>query len=147
MKIVIGADHRGFAYKKYIKKAFESDATISWHDVGAHDDKRSDYPPIARAAVEAIRAGKAERGVLICGSGVGMAIVANRFAGVYAAQVWNEEVARMSREHDKSNVIVLPSDFVSEDQAVAIIRAWLSVKFLEGRYQERISMIDALSGK
>lgn len=147
MKIVIGADHRGFAHKEYIKAAYKVDSSIEWIDVGAYTAQRSDYPPIAHAAVEVMRAGNADRGVLICGSGVGMAIVANRFSGIYAAQVWNEKVSRMSREHDNANIIVLPSDFISSDEAVACVRAWLAAQFLGGRHQERIAMIDALGGK
>lgn len=146
MHIVIGADHRGFAHKEFIKGHFTFNQPLSWLDVGAYDAQRSDYPPIAMAAVAALRAGKAECGILICASGVGMAVVANRYAGIYAAQVWNEKVARMSKEDDKANIIVIPSDFVSTQESLAIIAAWLSAQFRHGRYQERIAMIDALGG-
>lgn len=146
MEIVIGADHRGFAHKEYIKYMLAIDEAISWLDVGAHDARRSDYPLFATAAALAVQAGKAQRAILICGSGTGMAVVANRYAGIYAAQVWSEPVARMSKEHDNVNVLVIPSDFVSKQEAVAMVRAWLGATFRGGRYQERITMIDALGG-
>ncbi len=144
MNIVIGADHRGYEHKEYIKKQLSNEKkAIEWLDVGAFDMERSDYPVFAKAVAKAILDGKAQLGILICGSGVGMAVVANRYPKIYAALVWNEAVARVSREHDNINVLVIPSDFVSAEQSVAMIKAWLEAEFLGGRYQERLDMVDA----
>ncbi len=155
MTIAIGADHRGFAHKEYLKKMIAPvGMTITWLDVGAFNADRSDYPLFAHAACQELLAGRAHRAILICGSGEGMAIAANRFKGIYAALAWNEEVARVSREDDNTNVLALPSDFVTHEQAVAIVRAWLSAEFQgdpadaktvrDARYQERIKLLDEL---
>lgn len=140
MEWVIGADHRGLAHKEAIKPAVSG---MAWHDIGAYDTERSDYPIFAHAVCQEIIAGRAQAGVLICGSGIGMAITANRYKGIYAGLVWNEEVARLSKEHDNTNVIVIPSDFVSADMAIAMVSAWSRAEFLEGEYRQRIQMIDA----
>lgn len=119
--------------------------TISWLDVGAYSEERSDYPEFAIAACTALLESKADVGILICGSGVGMAITANRFSKIYAALAWNDTVARLSREDDNSNVLVLPSDFVTNEQAVSMVIAWLTADFKNGRYKQRIAMIDSIS--
>ncbi len=145
MKIVIGTDHRGFSFKEHIKQYLTLDnEAVDWVDVGTFDTNRTDYPIFAEKLCRAILDGKAEYGILLCGSGVGMAIVANRFAKIYAGLVWNEEVARLSKEDDNTNVLVLPADFVAQDQLMPIIRAWVSTTFNSGRYQARIDMIDQL---
>jgi len=143
--IAIGADHRGYSLKEKIKKELDvAGATIQWIDVGTHAETRTDYPIYAVAAVEKIKAGEAALGLLICGSGVGMAVAANRYPGIYAALVWNKEVARVAKQDDHTNVLVLPSDFVTPDTALSMVHAWLSATPKEGRYAKRIAMIDAI---
>ena len=145
MNIAIGADHRGFECKTHLKQYVVGiDDPIIWIDVGTMNDERVDYPPYATAVVDALKRKEADIGILICGSGVGMAVVANRYHGMFAGVAWNEEISRLSKEHDKTNILVIPSDFVSLDQAVAITNAWLKAEFKGGRYQERIDMINAL---
>lgn len=145
MKIVIGADHRGFSFKEYIKEHLAlKNETIGWLDVGTFNVDHADYPIYAEKLCREILDGNAQYGILLCGTGVGMAIVANRFSKIYAGLVWNAEVARLSKEDDNINVLVLPSDFVSQDQVLPIIDAWLSAKFNGGHYQARIDMIDQL---
>ena len=82
----------------------------------------------------------------MCGTGVGMAIAANRFAGIYAALVWTPELARLSREHDNANILVLPADYLTADQSVKMINAWLAAKFEGGRHQRRIDEINSFGG-
>lgn len=145
MKIAVGTDHRGFAIKEYlIAQPRIADLAITWLDVGAHDDERSDYPMFAERVCHAILNQDVNKGILLCGTGVGMAIAANRFPGIYAAVVWNEEVAALSASDDKANVLSLPADYLSKEYVVEIIGAWLTTHFKEGRYQERITMIDSL---
>lgn len=145
MNISIGADHRGFHYKQQLMEYNHAAGyDLHWIDVGCYSAERTDYPPFAVAVVEELLGGRAERGVMLCGSGIGMSIVANRFANIYAALVWNEEVARQSHEDDKSNILVLPADYLSIEQVRAIIAVWLGASFKGGRYQERIAQIDAL---
>jgi len=141
MKITIGADHRGFNHKEYIKQHI---TTIEWLDVGAFNTKRSDYPVFSHAVCKVILEGDADLGILICGTGVGMAITANRYKSVYAALAWNKKVARQSREHDNANIIVLPSDYVSLEKAVEMVNTWREVSFIGGRYAQRIRMIDEM---
>lgn len=139
MNIVIGADHRGFVLKEQIKSILTEH---DWYDVGTSDTKRTDYPIYANRVCDYMLQGKAEHGILLCGSGIGMAIAANRFKGIYAALCWNEEIARVAREDDGSNLLVLPSDFLSKDDAVRLVRVWLGALFKRGRYQDRLDMID-----
>lgn len=147
MKIAIGADHRGFEHKEFIKKhvAQVGAQRYTWIDVGAFDEVRSDYPIFADLVAHKVASHEVDRGVLLCGSGIGMAVVANRYPGIYAGVVWNEKIAHMSREHDKVNVLVMPSDFVTPELAVAMVTRWLEAEFLGGRYQERIDMIDSIA--
>lgn len=143
--IAIGADHRGYQLKQYLMSQFKhATIIINWVDVGASNEERSDYPEFAIKVCNAMQQGKADAGVLICGTGVGMAITANRFAKIYAALAWNEEVAQLAKEDDNANVLVLPSDFVSNEQALAIFDAWFCAEFKNGRYQQRIALIDSI---
>ena len=148
MKIAIGADHRGAVQKKFIQEAFEiRDNDIQWVDVGCEaSEPQCEYPKYAQLVSEALQSKKVDAGVLLCGSGVGMAIAANRYKSIYAALVWNEETARLSKEHDNANILVIGSDFVSDKQAVVMIDTWLSATFQGGRYQKRIEMINKLGG-
>jgi ribose 5-phosphate isomerase B len=146
MPIAIGTDHRGFAHKEYIKQHYTvfDGVSITWIDVGAYNTDRSDYPIYASKVAELISAGQAERGVLLCGSGIGMVIAANRYHGIYAGLAWNETVARFAAEHDKVNVLSIPADYVSPDLAIAMIDAWLKAPFFGDRYQQRIDLIDRI---
>lgn len=139
MKISIGADHRGYALKEQIKKLFPK---IVWNDVGTHDDVRTDYPVYAQRVTDSILSGISERGILICGSGIGIAMAANRVKRIYAALCWSPAIARVARAHDGSNILVLPADFIAPDAGAAIITAWLETSFEGGRYQERLDMMD-----
>lgn len=144
--IVIGADHRGYAMKEYLKQ----DCTIpnyafTWIDVGADSDVRSDYPIFAIHVAKYIQEKKAHYGILLCGTGIGMAIAANRFEGVYAGLAWNEESARLAKEDDNVNVLVLPSDYIDNKKSRAMVVTWLGAEFKYMRYAQRIAMIDAIT--
>lgn len=144
MKIAVGADHRGFEHKEYLKKQTDiSGISIDWIDVGAYHAARSDYPIFAQKACYEMLNNGAGKAILICGTGVGMAMAANRFKKIYAAVAWNEEIARLCVQDDNANVLVIPSDFVSCEQALALVKTWIATPFKGGRYQDRISMIDA----
>jgi ribose 5-phosphate isomerase B len=145
MIIALGADHRGYTLKEYIKQQSLFGTTdVTWLDVGAFDAERSDYPVFAEQVCRSILEGEADCGILLCGTGVGMAIAANRFKGIFAAVAWNETIARASKEDDNANVLVLPADDLSEEQTQRIVAAWLGAHFKEGRYRERITQIDQL---
>jgi ribose 5-phosphate isomerase B len=139
MKIAIGADHRGFLHKNFIKQHMP---LIEWIDVGTFNQERTDYPIFSDKVVNLLITHTVDVGVLICGSGGGMAVAANRQKNIYAVVAWNDEVARRCKQEDNANVLVLPSDFISCEEAVVIINQWLAQKFKEGRYASRIAMID-----
>ena len=140
MKIAIGADHRGFEQKQRIISYFASQ--IEFIDVGTDSMDRTDYPLYARKVVDLMAKQEVDAGILLCGSGMGMAIAANRYKDIYAGVVWNKEIARMAKEDDNINLLVLPSDFIQNDQLIPIVNAWLQATFKGGRYAERLAMID-----
>lgn len=148
MRIAIGSDHRGFKLKEYLREKIKMNDQnkIEWIDCGAFNDTRSDYPEFAVPVCNEVEDENADCGILICGTGVGMSIAANKFLTIYAALAWSEEVAKASREDDNSNILVLPSDFVSNELAEKIIFAWINAKFKGGDYQKRIDMINEISG-
>ena len=142
MKIVIGSDHRGFAQKKMILDFFAREQQHTFIDVGTMSDERTDYPIYAHKAVAMLQAKMVDAAILLCGSGIGMAAAANRYSHILAGVAWNQDVARVARAHDNVNVLVIPSDFVADDQLIKIIEAWLYAEFLGGRYAVRLEMID-----
>ncbi len=139
MKIALGTDHRGFLHKEYIKKTM---IDYEWIDVGTYDQERTDYPIYANKVIQLMQKGSAQYGLLLCSTGVGMAIAANRHKHIYCAVVWNREIAHQTKSEDNINVLVLPSDFVSFEESITIINIWLSTEFKAGRYAQRLEMID-----
>jgi ribose 5-phosphate isomerase B len=139
--IPIGADHAGYALKERLKREL---ASLGYEpdDVGTHSAESTDYPDYAHVVAERVSRGHAGRGVLLCGTGLGMAYTANRHHGVRAAVAWTPEIARLAREHNDANVLVVPARFVSEDDGLAILRAWLDTDFAGGRHARRVAKID-----
>lgn len=136
----MGSDHRGVALKRAVVEALRSSGA-DVEDVGAYDDRPVDYPDYAEPVARAVSAGTAERGVLVCGSGVGMSIAANKFAGVRAALVQDVDGARMSRRHNDANVLVLGASKVAVDAVGEIVKAWMETDFEGGRHEARIAKI------
>ncbi|MGI9140554.1 MAG: ribose 5-phosphate isomerase B [Gemmatimonadaceae bacterium] len=141
-KIPIGADHAGFEMKEQLKTEL---ARLGYEpvDIGAQSEEASDYPDFAHALAQQVSTGEARRGVLLCGSGIGMDIVANRYPGVRAALAWQPEIAELSRKHNDSNVLVLPSRYMSNDAARSALRTWLETEFEGGRHQRRVEKIES----
>src|SRR6185369_11377493 len=145
MKIAIGSDHAGFRYKEKIKEFLQQRA----HEVidfGTFSEEPVDYPLFIRPVALAVARGEAERGIVLGGSGNGEAIVANRVHGVRCALCWNEESARLGRQHNDANVISLGERMTTPETALAIVRIWLDTPFEGGRHQRRIEMIDSPPG-
>jgi ribose 5-phosphate isomerase B len=141
MKIALGSDHAGFRYKEKIKQLLIS----LWHEVrdfGTTSEEPVDYPKFIRPAAEAVASGECERGIVLGGSGNGEAMVANKVRGVRCALCWNEESARLSRQHNDANVLSLGERMISEELALQIVRVWLSTDFEGGRHVARIAQID-----
>lgn len=141
MIISIGADHRGFALKAFVINYFKE---YQWIDVGTHSAERTDYPLFAQKVCHDVLDGRADCGILICGSGVGVAIAANRFKKIYAALCWDPEVAKHAREYDGANVLAIPANFVTQELTIDIINAWVGAEFKGGVYQKRLDMIEAM---
>ena len=142
MKIAIGSDHAGFRYKEKIRE-FLATLGHSVIDFGTNSEQPVDYPVFIRPVAEAVARGEAERGVVLGGSGNGEAIVANRVPGVRCALCWNEESARLGRQHNDANVLSLGERMVTLEAALAIVQIWLDTPFEGGRHQHRIELIDA----
>lgn len=140
MNIAIGSDHAGFDQKEALKGYLES-LGHSVVDKGCFSDERVDYPDFALPVAEAVAAGEAERGVLVCGTGIGMAMAADKVAGIRAANVITEEFAVLCREHNDANVITLSGRFVSLDDNKKILDAFLTTAFGDGRHTGRVAKI------
>jgi ribose 5-phosphate isomerase B len=139
--IPIASDHAGFEMKQ--KLAVElARLGYSVQDLGAASEEPSDYPDFAHPLAEEVSSGEVKRGILLCGSGIGVDIVANRYPNVRAALAWKPEIAELSRRHNDSNVLVIPARFVSDDEAVDMMKRWLSTEFEGGRHQRRVDKID-----
>jgi ribose 5-phosphate isomerase B len=140
--IPIASDHAGVGMKNRLVTELKK-LGYQPNDMGARDaDKPDDYPDYAHPLAKEVSEGEAKRGILLCGSGVGMDIVANRYPGVRAALAWEPEIGELSRKHNNSNVLVLPARFMSDDKAVETMKAWLDAKFEGGRHERRIEKID-----
>ncbi len=139
--IVIGSDHAGFRLKEALKQHLQGRG-LAVEDLGAPSEASVDYPPIGRAVAMRASADPAVRGVLICGSGIGMSIAANRIPGARAALCHRTEFAQLSREHNDANVLVLPGRFVTEDEARTLVDVFLNTPFAGGRHERRVRDLD-----
>jgi ribose 5-phosphate isomerase B len=140
MKIAIASDHAGFAEKERLKPLLD-ELGIQFEDLGTGSTESVDYPDYARKVGEEVAAGKVDQGLLVCGSGTGMAIAANKVPGVRAAVAWNEEVARLAREHNDANVLALGARTTPPGELTNIVRAWFSTQFDKGRHERRVNKI------
>lgn len=145
MKIAIGSDHAGFDYKISLVAMLQQQGHMV-QDFGAHSAESIDYPDIAHQVAQAVQNGQADRGILICGSGNGVAIVANKHQGVRCALCWNEELAALARQHNDANIIALPARFVPEIAALAMVSVFLQTAFEGGRHQRRVDKINCNHG-
>lgn len=138
--IAIGSDHAGFDLKEFIKEKFEKE--INWTDMGPSSADRVDYPDYAHQVAESVSKNTVDLGILICGSGNGVCMTANKHEGVRAGLAWEAELASLAREHNNANVICLPARFITEDQAVEIVRAYVNAEFEGGRHETRVQKIE-----
>ncbi len=146
MKIAIGADHRGVSYKKAIKEMLEKEG-FEVEDVGTYSENSVDYPEFAQKVGEEVKEGKADFGVLVCGSGIGVDIVANKVTGVRSVNALNEKMAEMSRRHNNANVISLGADLIDIDTALNNVKKFISTEFEGGRHERRVEKIHSLTGR
>jgi ribose 5-phosphate isomerase B len=140
--IPIASDHAGVEMKNRLVSELKK-LGYNPDDMGAENPEApDDYPDYAHPLAKEVSTGEAKRGILLCGSGVGMDIVANRYPGVRAALAWEPEIGELSRKHNDSNVLVLPARFMSEDAAIKTMKAWLDAKFEGGRHERRVNKIE-----
>jgi ribose 5-phosphate isomerase B len=143
MKLGVASDHAGFGLKEDIKEALQSEGhTVK--DFGCEDENSCDYPDFANKLCAALLNEECERGVLVCGTGLGMSYTANRYKGIRAALCTSVEMAKMSREHNDANVLVLGSRVIESKLAHDILKTWLETPFDGGRHLRRIRKIDGL---
>src|SRR4030095_4699505 len=138
--IALAADHAGFEEKEKIKATL-NELGVEYVDMGTNSCDAVDYPDYAKKVAEAVSKGECEQGLLVCGSGTGMAIAANKFKGVRAAVAWSPEIARLAREHNDANVLSLPARFMSDADAASVVKAWFDADFEGGRHEKRVEKI------
>src|SRR5687768_13004162 len=141
MKIALASDHAGFTEKEKLKPLLD-DLGVEFDDLGTVSEESVDYPDYARKVAERVAQGEVEQGLLVCGSGTGMAITANKVPGVRAAVAWSEETARLARQHNDANVLAIGARTTPPDDIPKIVRAWFATKFDGGRHAARVEKIN-----
>ena len=144
--IAIGSDHGGYKLKEEIKRYLE-EKEIEYTDCGTFDEESVDYPEIAQAVSSEVQDGHAEKGIIICRSGIGMSIVANKFKGIRCAKCNDEQEAKFSRMHNNANVLALGADYMDTNKAIRIVRTWIATEFEGGRHESRVKMIEEIENE
>src|SRR5215204_2103660 len=140
MKIALASDHAGFSEKENLKPLL-TELGIDFIDLGTRSEASVDYPDYARSVAEQVAQGNVDQGVLVCGSGTGMAITANKVPGVRAAVAWSEETARLARQHNDANVLAIGARTTPPGDIPKIVRAWFATRFEGGRHAARVEKI------
>ncbi|MCD6102198.1 MAG: ribose 5-phosphate isomerase B [Candidatus Cloacimonetes bacterium] len=139
MRIIIASDHAGYKLKKSLIEFLDKKYSVK--DFGTDSEESVDYPDFGFSASEKVAQGEFDRGILICGTGIGMSIVANKVKGIRAALCNSVEIAKLSRQHNDANILVLAGRFMNKDLAVEIVKTWLNTEFNGGRHKRRIDKI------
>jgi len=145
-RVAIGADHAGFEDKEKIKRQLE-ELGVEYEDVGTDSTESVDYPIYAQKVAERVASGAVEQGILVCGSGNGMQMAANKVRGIRAALAWNEETARLARQHNDANVLSVPARMISPEEAGKVVKSFLEAEFEGGRHARRVEEINDLENK
>lgn len=140
MKVIIASDHAGFELKEKIINQFKVD--FEWVNNGTFSSESVDYPDFAHPLADKVSKGEFEYGILICGTGNGIGMTANKHANVRAALCWKKEIAELARQHNNANILVLPARFISDEDAFAVVKTFLSTAFEGGRHQRRVEKIN-----
>lgn len=144
--IAIGSDHGGYKLKEEIKKYLE-EKEIEYTDCGTFNEESVDYPEIAKAIALEVQEKQCNQGIIICRSGIGMSIVANKFKGIRCAKCNDEEEVKFSRMHNDSNVLALGADYIDTNKAIRMVRIWLATEFEGGRHEERVKIIEEIENE
>lgn len=140
MKIIIASDHAGYELKEQIIKHFQHE--FDFENIGTFSNESVDYPDFAHPLAKRVAAAEFEYGILICGTGNGIGMTANKHAGIRAAICWNKDIAALARKHNNANVLVLPARFISENDALEVVKTFFSTEFEGGRHQRRVEKIN-----
>lgn len=146
MRIALGADHAGYRLKEEIK-GFLREKKIDCHDFGTYNTSSTDFPDWGIKVAEAVAKNEFERGILVCGTGLGMCLVANKVPGIRATPCYGIFMARLSREHNNSNILALGARITAKDLALQIVEEWLAAEFMGGRHQERLKKLAEIEKK
>jgi ribose 5-phosphate isomerase B len=146
MKISIASDHAGYVEKEKLKPVLQ-DLGIEFHDLGTVSEESVDYPDYAASVAREVSRGEADQGLLVCGSGIGMAIAANKIPGVRAAVAWSEETARLARQHNDANVLSVGARITPFDEIEKMVRTFFTTPFDGGRHAKRVEKINELNCK
>jgi len=146
MRVALAGDHAGLDLKRRLWSILQEMEGVEAHDFGTNTEESVDYPDFALAVARAVAAGRVDRGILVCGTGIGMSIAANRVPGVRAALCQDPLTARLSREHNDAHVLALGGRIIGPEMAAEIVRVWLTTPFAHGRHQRRIEKIEAVEG-
>ena len=141
--IAIGSDHGGFKLKEEVKKFLE-EKQIEYIDCGCYSEESVDYPNVAKEVAIKVRNNECDEGFLICRSGIGMSIVANKFKGVRCAKCNSEQEAKFSKMHNNANVLAIGADYVTVEETIRIVRTWLATEFEGGRHLSRVKLIEEI---
>ena len=144
MKIVLASDHGGYKLKEAVKQALSGRLDIELVDLGTNSEESVDYPIYGEAAAKYVAEGKAERGIVFCGSGIGIAIAANKTKGIRCANITSEEYAKLAAEHNHANIIAFGGRFVSPEDALHYIDVWLTTKEAGDRHARRVNELDEM---
>ena len=144
--IALGCDHGGFKLKERVK-VYLDEIGAEYKDFGTYDDERTDYPIYVEKVVDSIKSNESEKGILICTTGNGVSIAANKTRGIRCANCFNEEMARLAKAHNNANILAMPAGFVSEREAILMIRTWLATEFMGGRHSDRLKMIEDIEDR
>lgn len=144
--IAIGSDHGGYRLKEEIKKYLD-EKKIKYKDYGCMEGESVDYPNIAKEVAKSVQSGKCDRGILVCRSGLGMSIVANKFRGIRCTPCHDEYTAKYARLHNDSNILALGADDLTTNEAICILRMWIATEFEGGRHKERLKIIEEIENE
>ena len=145
MKIALGSDHAGYVLKEAIKN-YLSEKKTEYKDFGTFKLDSCDYPEYSYKVSMAVAAGEADLGILVCGTGIGMCITANKIKGIRAAQAYDPQMAQMSRLHNNANILCLGGRILNDEDGIKVVEAFLSTSFEGGRHQNRLNLISQLTG-
>ena len=144
--IAIGCDHGGYKLKEELKK-YMDEKNIEYRDCGTMSEESIDYPNIAKKVAKSVQSKECEKGILICRSGIGMSMCANKYKGIRCAVCYKEETAKYARMHNDSNILALGADYITTNEAICIFRMWLATEFEGGRHEERLKLIEEIENE